>query len=90
MIDVLLIIIGLFGIIVNKAKFKQLLSLNILALGVVVFFITKGSLLGTAPPLKEFSNPVDPLPTVLMLTTIVVDVAVTGLALALVMGGKKK
>ncbi|MFA4647443.1 cation:proton antiporter subunit C [Pyrococcus kukulkanii] len=89
MIGLIITIIGLFGIIVNQSKLKQLLSLNIMALGVVLFLIEEGAKVGSAPPLKG-GNPVDPIPAVLMLTTLVVDVAVTGLALALIMGGKRR
>ncbi|AFK22732.1 NADH-quinone oxidoreductase subunit K [Pyrococcus sp. ST04] len=90
MIGIILIAIGLLGIIVNKSRLKQVLSLNVMALGVVLFLIRTGSLMGSEPPLKGFIRPVDPLPAVLMLTTLVVDVAVTGLALGLLIGGSEE
>ncbi|CAB50118.1 Hypothetical protein PAB7306 [Pyrococcus abyssi GE5] len=73
----------------NRSRLKQLLSLNLVALGVVLYLIGKGAELGNGPPLKDFPTPVDPIPSVLMLTTLVVDVAVTGLALSFLLEGGK-
>ncbi|AEC52538.1 putative monovalent cation/H+ antiporter subunit C [Pyrococcus sp. NA2] len=81
--------IGLIGIVINRARIKQVLSLNLLALGVVIYLIGRASNVGMGPPLKGFKAPVDPLPAVLMLTTLVVDVAVTALALSFLMGEEK-
>ncbi|AEH24321.1 cation:proton antiporter subunit C [Pyrococcus yayanosii] len=86
-IAILVMTIGLAGIIINRDRLKQILSLNVMSLGIVLFFVAIGAEKGSFPPLKEFGTPVDPLPAVLMLTTLVVDVAVTALALGLVMRG---
>ncbi|HII61207.1 cation:proton antiporter subunit C [Pyrococcus horikoshii] len=85
----ILVIIGLMGVIINKLKLKQLLSLTLMALGVVLYLVGKGAEVGEGPPLRDFTNPVDPIPSVLMLTTLVVDVAVTGLALSFLKEGEE-
>lgn len=81
-----LMLIGLYATIASDNLVKKIVGLNIFQTSVFFLFITIGKVAGgTAPITGEgftaFSNP---LPHVLILTAIVVSVATTALALALV------
>ena len=77
-------LIGLYGLISKEKPLKQVLSINVLSIGLVLFFVGAGYIEGGDFPIMP-SNPVDPLPATLMLTTLVVDVAITALALAMIL-----
>ena len=78
--------IGIYGIIVRRNLIKIVLCLSVLYLGLILFFVSIGYTEGGAAPiLGEFSRYADPLPQTLMLTTVVVELSTTALALALIM-----
>ncbi|MBU7015633.1 MAG: cation:proton antiporter subunit C [Theionarchaea archaeon] len=83
-IGIVLFLIGVFGCMTQRNLIKIVLCLDIMFLGLILFFVglgyTEG---GTAPILGGYSVYVDPLPQTLMLTTVVVELSVTSLALAL-------
>ena len=83
---VILIMLGMFVVMANPNLVKKVIGLNIFQTAVFIFYISMGELEGgTAPILDEaFTRYVNPLPHVLILTAIVVGVATTALALALV------
>ena len=81
-----LVMVGLYVIIDSGNLVKKVVGLNIFQTAVFILYISAGKLDdGTAPILvdgvERYSNP---LPHVLILTAIVVGVATTALALALV------
>ncbi len=83
-----LMMVGLYAVIARDHLVKKVMGLTIFQVGVIMFYVAMGKVQGgTAPILIEgqedtvFSNPV---PHVLMLTAIVVGVATSALALALV------
>ena len=85
---IVLMMIGLYIVIARDNLVKKVMGLNIFQVAVIMFYVSMGKVDGgTAPIFSEsldgstFSNP---LPHVLMLTAIVVGVATTALALALV------
>ena len=86
---IVLMMIGLYIVIARDNLVKKVMGLNILQVSVIMFYVSMGKVTGgTAPIIPEggaegvvFSNP---LPHVLMLTAIVVGIATTALALALV------
>ena len=88
-----LMMIGLYIVISRDNLVKKVMGLNIFQASVIMFYVAMGKMAdGTAPifPLNTtdgtYSNPPfsNPLPHVLMLTAIVVGIATTALALALV------
>ena len=92
-IVIFLMMTGLYIVIARDNLVKKVMGLNIFRSAVIMFYVAMGKVSGgTAPiwPLDAnglyedvaFSNPV---PHVLMLTAIVVGVATTALALALVL-----
>ncbi|MCP4895525.1 MAG: cation:proton antiporter subunit C [bacterium] len=83
---IVLMMLGLYVVIAKGNLIKKVIGLNILQVSVIMFYISMGKVRGgTAPIVGEgfevYSNPV---PHVLMLTAIVVGVATTALALALI------
>ena len=83
---IVLMMTGLYVVIAKGNLVKKVIGLNIFQVSVIMFYISMGKVRGgTAPIYSEgfevYSNPV---PHVLMLTAIVVGVATTALALALV------
>lgn len=88
---VVLMMIGFYIVISSGNLVKKIIGLNIFQTAVIMFYITMGKIDGgTAPILvdpEKATSPVvytNPLPSVLMLTAIVVGVATSALGLALV------
>ena len=82
-----LMMIGLYTMISRGHLVKKLVGLNIFQAAVFLLYISMGFVRDAAPPILEpgvelYSNP---LPSVLILTAIVVGVATTALGLALVL-----
>jgi multicomponent Na+:H+ antiporter subunit C len=81
-----LTMLGMYVVMVNANLVKKVIGLNIFQTAVFILYISVGEIEGgTAPILSDaFSVYTNPLPHVLILTAIVVGVATTALALALV------
>lgn len=85
-IVIVLMMIGFYLVIARSNLLRKVIGLNIFQTSVFLLFISIGKVSGgSAPILKDgielYSNP---LPHVLILTAIVVGVATTALALALI------
>nr|WP_303645287.1 cation:proton antiporter subunit C [Salinirubrum litoreum] len=75
----------MFVLINDDDLVKKVIGLNIFQTGVFLFFVTSAYRVGAQPPLVTGEGPfASPLPQVLILTAIVVGVAVTAVALALI------
>ncbi|MDL1969380.1 MAG: cation:proton antiporter subunit C [Candidatus Desulfofervidaceae bacterium] len=96
-IYIILMMMGFYGMMGKRNLMKKLIGMNIFQTAIILYFISTGSKKGgTVPILPEHGhevfhhmaiNPADyinPLPHVLMLTAIVVGIATTGVALALI------
>ena len=83
----LLIIMGFYLLLLEKSLIKKVIGLNLFQVGIIVFYILIAKIKGGLPPIDNglnnelYSNP---LPHVLMLTAIVVGIATTSLACALI------
>jgi len=86
---IVLLLIGLYGMMVKQNLMKKVFGLNIFQGAIILFFIVHAYKHGaTVPVLDDISGTdparyVNPIPHGLMLTAIVVSVATTGVALAL-------
>ena len=85
-IVIFLMMTGLYVVIAHGNLVKKIVGLNIFQASVFILFISMGKVEGGSAPIVAegitlYSNP---LPHVLILTAIVVGVATTALALALV------
>lgn len=84
-----LLVIGLYGMVGKRNLFKKIIGMNIFQTAIFLFFIQGGTKPGATVPVwdarlsAEASGYINPLPHVLILTAIVVSVATTGVALAL-------
>ena len=85
----LLLLIGFYGMIVKRNLVKKMVGLNIVQSAIILFFISLSVKPGGTVPIVPHAGEetaivyMSPLPHVLMLTAIVVMVATTGVALAL-------
>jgi multicomponent Na+:H+ antiporter subunit C len=85
---VVLMLIGLYGMAFKENLVKKLIGLNVFQGAIILFFIVHAWVTGGSVPiwdaaLPEAADYVNPIPHGLMLTAIVVSVATTGVALAL-------
>ncbi len=85
-VAIALMMAGLYIVIARTNLIKKLVGLNILQTAVFLLYITMSKVSGgTAPIAKEgFTLYSNPLPSVLILTAIVVAVATTAVALAII------
>lgn len=87
-ISIILFAIGAL-IVLNKSNLlKKLIGINVMESSIFLMFVGGANIRGGAVPLVHSSNSqaiyVNPLPSALMLTGIVVSVSVTAFALALI------
>jgi len=85
-----LLLVGLYGMLVQTNFVRKLLAMNVMQVGVIVLFVSLAVRTGGTPPIEiehqatqtdiVYANP---LPHAFMLTAIVVSVSTTGVALAL-------
>ena len=85
-IVIFLMMTGFYIVIARGNLIKKVIGLNIFQTSVFLLYITMGKIRGgTAPILDDrFESYSNPLPSVLILTAIVVGVATTAMALALI------
>lgn len=91
-IVIFLMMVGFYVVIAQGNLIKKVVGLNIFQTSVFILYITMGKVSGGAAPILDdsvtaYSNP---LPHVLILTAIVVGVATTALALALIVRIKEE
>ena len=85
---VVLMAIGLYAMLAKRNLLKKIVGMNILQTAIYIFFIQGATKSGaTVPVIDESigahaSQYINPLPHVLILTSIVVGISVTGVALA--------
>jgi len=84
-----LILIGIYAVLVKKNMLKIVLGLALIDSGVNILLVSIGYIKDkTAPifshPAMQAKDMVDPVPQALVLTAIVIGVAVTALALSIV------
>ena len=85
-IVIFLMMTGFYVVIAHGNLIKKIVGLNIFQTSVIILYVSMGKVDGGAAPILDDAVTVysNPLPHVLMLTAIVVGVATTALALALV------
>jgi multicomponent Na+:H+ antiporter subunit C len=89
LVTAVLLTIGLYGMIGKRNLLKKVIGMNIFQTAIFLFFIQGATKPGATVPVwdarisAEVAGYINPLPHVLILTAIVVSVATTGVALAL-------
>jgi len=89
-IVILLMVLGLYGMLAKTNLVKKLIGMSILQSSVIIFYVASASKWGATVPVLDpaygtgdSTRYINPLPHTLMLTAIVVGVATTGVAFAL-------
>jgi len=81
--------LGFFGIISSRNIIKSVIFIVLMETGVIMFFLSVGVANGLLPPiadhLYEYGNLVDPLPSALMITAIVIGLSVTAINITMLM-----
>jgi multicomponent Na+:H+ antiporter subunit C len=81
--------IGALTVLKRSNLFKKLIGINIMESAIFLMFVASGNIRGGAVPISNNNNSqslyINPLPSALMLTGIVVSVSVTAFALALIL-----
>ncbi len=85
-IVIVMMMVGFYIVIAQGNLVKKVVGLNVFQVSVFVFYISMGKVDGGSAPILDpnISVYTNPIPSVLILTAIVVGVATTALALALV------
>jgi len=85
-IVIFLMMTGFYIVISRGNLMKKVIGLNIFQTSVFLLYISAGKIRGATAPIldRKFDLYSNPLPSVLILTAIVVGVATTALALALI------
>ena len=87
-IAVFLFVIGILTILNKSNLFKKLMGISVMESSIFIMFVGAGNIRGGSVPILNEAKPgsiyVNPLPSALMLTGIVVSVSVTAFALALI------
>ena len=85
---IILFMIGPWGMFFGKNLVKKLMAMNVMQIAVIAFYLVLGQKTGATIPIEisglfGADNYINPIPHVLMLTAIVVSMATTGVALAI-------
>lgn len=91
-VGILLFFIGLFGLMTKKSIIKTIMSMSIMESGIFLFYITINYTPGSVPPIGDSQEAVfvDPVPSALMITAIVIGIGVTAIGLTMFMHYKQK
>ena len=86
-IVIVLMMTGLYVLIAHGNLLKKVIGLNVFQTSVFILYISLANISTAAPPIisKEATLYSNPLPHVLILTAIVVGIATTAVALALIL-----
>lgn len=91
LLAVLVFFIGFYGVITGKSIIKSIVSIGLMEMAVVVFFISFGYVSGIAPPIgASFDNAADPLPQALVITAIVIGVTVSAVNITMLISLSRK
>ena len=81
---VVMFFICFFGLITSKGVIKAIISILIMEVSLVMFFLSIGYRSGIMPPIgHDMENVADPLPQALVITVIIIGVAVTAVKLTM-------
>ena len=94
-VSVLLFGVGFVTLLLHRNLVKKIIGLNVMDTAVYLFLAAKGYIRGRAVPIvvngvQDTEAYINPIPTGLILTGIVISVSMTALALALIVNLHKK
>ncbi len=84
----ILFTIGLYTLLTHSNLLKKVIGINIMETSIFLFFVSVGYIRGANAPIIDLNNGnltyINPLPSAMILTGIVVGVSVTAFALSLI------
>ena len=86
-VSIVLFFIGLLGLILRKNMMFSIISIAIMNIAVILFFVTMNASPDLAPPMvaDTVAGGADPVPQALMITSVVIGLSVQAVCLVLVM-----
>lgn len=87
LIAIILFIIGFHTMLTHSNLVKKIMAMNIMDAAIFLFFVSIGYVRGGAVPIIELEAElfyINPLPSALILTGIVISVSITAFALSLI------
>lgn len=85
-ISILLFFVGVYGLIARRNIIKSIMSISIMQVAIILYFITANIAPGSVPPIGDLAQTLevaDPLPQALMITDIVIGIGVTAASLTM-------
>jgi multisubunit Na+/H+ antiporter MnhC subunit len=84
-LGIVVVLVGLYGVLTKRNLIKMIMSLYVMNSGVILVFVSIGYVAGGRAAILEGPGEliVDPLPQAVMLTSLVIGLGITALALAL-------
>lgn len=85
-ISILLFFLGVYGLIARRNIVKSIISLGIMQMATILYFISANEESGSLPPIGALGDTAlvaDPLPQALMITDIVIGVGITAAGLTM-------
>ena len=81
---VVVFFVSFFGLITSKGVIKSIVSITVMEVAVIMFFLGLGYTGGVMPPISpDSANIADPLPQALVITAIIIGVALTAVNLTM-------
>ena len=81
---VIVFFISFYGLITGANVIQSIVSIGLMEIAVIMFFLSLGYESGIMPPIgRGLKNVADPLPQALMITAIIIGVAVTAVSLTM-------
>lgn len=84
-VSIILFFIGVFGLVARRNIIKSIISIVIMEVAVILFFLTINFTPDSVPPIgtEAVTHFADPLPQAIMITAIIIGVGTTAVALTL-------
>lgn len=84
-VSIILFFIGVFGLVARRNIIKSIISIVIMEVAVILFFLTINFTPDSVPPIgtEAVTQFADPLPQAIMITAIIIGVGTTAVALTL-------
>ncbi|MBF7097076.1 cation:proton antiporter subunit C [Alkalibacter sp. M17DMB] len=85
-VSIILFFLGVYGLIARRNIVKSIISLGIMQVATILYFVSAGVDEASAPPIGDLNGILtvaDPLPQALMITDIVIGIGVTAAGLTM-------
>ena len=82
--SILVLFIGFYGLVTSRNVIKSIISIGLMEIAAIMFFLGLGYFDGIRPPIgQDMTNAADPLPQAMVITAIVIGIAVTAINLTM-------